>query len=110
MAYAIIFLLHISTFLQAVQTGGCNALDGLLTNTTTGLLEFIDKGVAQYVAPPVPHQPPVLPEDVKMVAISSSKLLAALTAWIAQPNAINRLVDCVTNHTGAYIHYMSCVQ
>ena len=32
-----------------VQTEGCKALDGLLSNTTTQLLQFIDKGVAQYV-------------------------------------------------------------
>ena len=85
---------------NAVETKGCDALNGLLTNTTTQLLQFVDQGVAQFVAPPTPHQPPILPSSEQFVALTSSKALNAIMGWLAQPASINRLVDCVTNHSG----------
>ena len=38
-----------------------------------------------------------------MVALSTNKILNAITGLIAQPATLNRLVDCTTNHTGTAV-------
>jgi hypothetical protein len=82
-----------------VQSAACEALNGLINNGTSGLFEVIDAGVTKFIGPPQPRPTPHLPDE-QMVPFSTNKLLEAITDWIAQPQVVNDLVDCVTNHTG----------